>query len=106
MQVEAQREQAKENAKAEGAIKVKQTESLLKEGVDENRIQEESEARTEEIVVKITEQAKADIQKMLQDHELKLARMNEEQRLEIEAAKLGVNASVQTGGNSINSSAS
>ena len=56
-----------------------------------------------EFVVKSAEDSKAAIREMLQDHVLKLERMQEEQRLEVAAAKQGVIASVATGGNSVNS---
>ena len=71
--------------------------------IDDNRIDEESGARLIEIATKIAAESKAAIAEMLQEHTLTLERMQEEQRLEIAAAKQGVNSSVETGENSINS---
>ena len=103
VQFEAQKEEAKEGAKTKREVQVQQIKAGFQEEIDDNKIDEESEAKIREIAAKAFEDHKAEMAEMLQDHQLKLERMQEEARLEIAAAKAGVNVSIKTGGNSINS---
>ena len=102
LQIAAAMEQAKEGARTQREVQVQQIKSVLQEQIDDNRIDEESEAKIREIVIKEAEEHKAELAQMLLDHELKMERMLLEAGLEIEAAKQGVNASVKTGSNVVN----
>lgn len=102
VQMGAMTEQAKEQAKGQREIQVAKAKTGFETERDEDRIEDEHSAKLIEIVAKNNAEHRAAMAEMAEDFKNTIQKMFLEQALEVDAAKKGVNTSVQTGGNDIN----